>query len=157
MNLVTRPTLENAMESARRGDIARKVSLGMTSARGLAHQRGDRDDGVAVCAQGLDQDRQRGDGCGAIAAAVVHEDDGAAELRLGLHGLKLVENRLSDLGGSLAGILVPVVGVDLVADDGVAVPLDGHRREQPDRRCRAPRRCRRGTEVERLDAELAGE
>ena len=37
---------------------------------------------------------QRGHGGGAVAAAVVHEDDGAAELRLGLHGFKLGEDRL---------------------------------------------------------------
>ena len=60
-------------------------------------------------------------------------------------------------GGRLARMLVPVVGVDLVADDGVAVLLDAH--------------DRRGlvvgvgllvdvvgrAEVERLHAELAGE
>ena len=53
---------------------------------GLAHQRGDRDDGVAVGAQGVNEHGQGGHGGGAVAAAVVQQDDGAAELRLGLHG-----------------------------------------------------------------------
>ena len=61
---------------------------------GLAHQRGDRHDRVAVGAQRVDEHRQRGHGGRAIAAAVVQQDDGAAELRLGLHGLQLVEDRL---------------------------------------------------------------
>jgi hypothetical protein len=52
---------------------------------GLAHERGDGDDGVAVGAQRVNEHGQRGHGGGAVAAAVVQQDDGAAELRLGLH------------------------------------------------------------------------
>ena len=54
----------------------------------------------------------------------MEQDDGAAELRLGLHGLQLSEDGLGDFGGSFAGILVPVVGVHLAADDGVSGLLD---------------------------------
>ena len=70
---------------------------------------------------------KRSHGGGAIATAVVEEDDGAAELRLGLHHLQLVEDRLSDFGGVLR-TLIPVVGVDLVADDGVSFLLNAHDR-----------------------------
>ncbi len=61
---------------------------------GLAHERGDGDDGVAVGAQRVDQNGQRGNSGRAVAAAIVHEDDGAAELRLGLHDLQLSRERI---------------------------------------------------------------
>src|ERR1035441_9438015 len=54
----------------------------------------------------------------------MEQDDGAAELWLGLHGFELGEDRLSDFVRGLDGMLVPVVCVDLVADDGVAVFLN---------------------------------
>ena len=86
---------------------------------GLAHQRGDGNDGVAVGAQRVDQEGQRGHGDGAVAAAIVHQDDGAAELRLGLHGVAAGRGPTAMIScGRLARVLVPVVGVDLVADDG---------------------------------------
>ena len=69
---------------------------------------------------------QRFHGCRAVAAAVVHEDDGSAKLRLGLHRVQLGEDRIDDFLGRLAGMLVPVVGVDFAADDGEAVALDAH-------------------------------
>ena len=74
---------------------------------GLAHQRGDGNDGVAVGAQRVDERAQSGHGDRAVAAAVVHEDDGAAELRLGLHGFKLGEDRLDDLRRASCGGVRP--------------------------------------------------
>ena len=71
---------------------------------------------------------QRRHGDRAVAAAVVHQDDGAAELRLGLHGLQLGEDRIDNLRGRLARMFVPIVGVDLAADDGEPVMLDAHHR-----------------------------
>jgi hypothetical protein len=87
----------------------------------------------------------------------MHEDDRAAELGLALHSVKLRKNGLGDIGGRLAGMLVPVVGVNFAANDDVPVVLNRH--------------DGRGlvigfgllvdvigrTEVERLGAELAGE
>ena len=90
----------------------------MTSAVVLPMQGGDGDDGVAVGAQGVDEDGQGGHGGRAVAAAVVQQDDGAAELRLGLHGLQLVEDglRRSPAGvlrgcsfQSLVSILLPMM------------------------------------------------
>ena len=43
---------------------------------------------------------------------------------LGLHVLDLLEDAVDDLLRSFARMLVPVVGIDLVADDGVAEILD---------------------------------
>ncbi len=59
--------------------VADGVSGGMTSARVLPIELRDGNDGVAVGAQGVDEYGQSGDGGRAVAAAVVHEDDGAAE------------------------------------------------------------------------------
>ena len=70
---------------------------------GLAHQRGDRHDGVAVRAQRVNEHGQRSHGHGAVAAAVVHEDDRAAKLRLDLHRLQLLQDRRGDLRGVLRG------------------------------------------------------
>ena len=39
---------------------------------------------------------------------------------------ELVEDGVDDLLRAFCGVLVPVVGVDLVADDGVAALLDAH-------------------------------
>ena len=91
---------------------------------GLADELGDGDDLVAVLAQAFDEDRKSVDGGGAVASAVVEQDDGAAHPRLLLHLGDLVEDAVGDLLRSLARILVPVVGVDLVADDDVAKALD---------------------------------
>ena len=87
----------------------------------------------------------------------MHEDDGAAKLRLGLHCLQLIEDELGDFSRSLADVLVPVIGVDLVADDGEAILLDADDRSGlivgvglfVDVVGRA--------EVERLHSKLAGE
>ena len=54
---------------------------------GLAHQVGNLLDGITMRAQPVDQHRQRGHGDAAVAASVVQQDNAAAELRLGLHGL----------------------------------------------------------------------
>ena len=77
-------------------------------------------------AQGIDEDRQSGHGGRAFATAVVHEDDGAAELRLGFHDLQLGEDRLGNFLRRLARMFVPVVGVDLAAHDDEALVLNGH-------------------------------
>ncbi len=91
---------------------------------GLADELTDRDDLVAAGAKSLDKDGEGGYGGGAVAAAVVHEDDRAAHPGLGLGFIDLVEDGVDDLPGCFAGVLVPVVGVDLVADDDVAVGFD---------------------------------
>ena len=109
------------------GDGAEVLSegeLGHDLGGGLAHEGGDGHDGVAAGAERVNEDGEGGNGGGTVAAAVVHEDDGAAELRLDLHGVELGEDGLGDFGGGLAGMLVPVVGVELAADDRVAVMLD---------------------------------
>jgi hypothetical protein len=131
--------------------------LGHHLGGGLAHQRGDGNDGVAVGAQGVDQHGQRGNGGGAVAAAVVQQDDGAAKLRLGLHGLQLIEDGLGDLGRRLARMLVPVVGVQLVADDGESGLLDALDRGGLVVGVRLLVDVVGRTEVERLNAQLAGE
>ena len=77
-----------------------------------------------MCAKGLDEFRQCVDGGLTVAAAVVHEDDGALHPRLGLRELDLAEDAVDDLLWRLARGFAPVVGVDLVADDGVAELLD---------------------------------
>ena len=64
---------------------------------------------------------------------------------------------LGDLGGRLAGMLVPVVGVQLAADDGVAGLLDALDRSGLVVGVRLFVDVVGRTEVERLDAELAGE
>ena len=91
---------------------------------GFAHERGDGNEGVAASAQSVDQRAESGDRRGAVAAAVMHEDDGAAKLRLGLHGVKLGEDRLDDFVRGFEWVLIPVVGIDFAADDGVAHLLD---------------------------------
>jgi hypothetical protein len=45
----------------------------------------------------------------AIAAAVMEQNDGAAELRFGFHGFKLGEDRLDDFVRLLDRILVPMM------------------------------------------------
>ncbi len=123
----------------------------------LADELGDGDDLVAVRAEGFDEDGERVDGGLAVASAVVEKDDGAARPGALVLCSDLAEDAVGDLLRGLAGVLVPVVGVDFVADDDVAEALDtvdgsglvvgvgflvdGVRR----------------TEVEGLDAELGGE
>ena len=131
--------------------------LGHHLGGGLAHQRGDGNDGVAVGAQGVDQHGQRGNGGRAVAAAVVEQDDGAAKLRLGLHGLQLLEDGLGDLSRRLARILVPVVGVHLVADDGESGLLDALDGRGLVVGVRLLVDVVGRAEVERLNAQLAGE
>ena len=54
----------------------------------------------------------------------MQQDDRAAHPRLRLHLVDLLEDAVGDLLRRLARMLVPVVGVDLVADDDVAKLLD---------------------------------
>ena len=63
---------------------------------GAAQELGDGHDLVAAGAQGLNHDGQGGDRGGAVAAAVMHEDNGAAAVGVGLHGGDLVEDGLGD-------------------------------------------------------------
>jgi len=91
---------------------------------GFADEAGDGNELVAVGAEGGDEEGQGGDGDGAVAAAVVHEDDGALTVGAGLHVLELLEDGVGDLLRGFAGVFVPVVGVELVAEDGVAAALD---------------------------------
>ena len=124
-----RPMKESA-EKAMESGIARKYCFAGQRWHDLrgghAHERRDGDDGVASRAQGVNEVGKSGDGDGAIAATIVHEDDGAAKLRLCLHGIQLVEHELGDLFRGLAIALIPVVGVDLVADHGEAKLLYAH-------------------------------
>jgi hypothetical protein len=124
---------------------------------GLAHERGDRNEGVAAGAQGVNEDRQGGDSSRAVAAAVVHEDDGAAKLRLDLHGVELGKDRAGDVGGRLVGMLVPIVGIDLAADDDEAFVLDMHDGRGLVVGVGFLVDIVRRAEVEGLDAQLAGE
>ena len=57
----------------------------------------------------------------------------------------------------LVDALIPVVGIDLVADDGVSILLDVHDRRGLIVGIRLLVDVVRGAEVERLDAQLAGE
>ena len=87
----------------------------------------------------------------------MQQNDGAAKLRLGLHGFKLRQHRLSDLVGLLAGILVPIVSIDLVADNGVSIALNAHHRRGLIVGVGFLVDVVRRTEIERLHAQLAGE
>ena len=91
---------------------------------GFADELRDGNDGVAACAEGFDEFGQSIDGGLTVAAAIVHEDDRALHPRLGLRELDLAEDAVDDLLWRLARRFAPVVGVDLVADDGVAELLD---------------------------------
>ena len=157
MNLPMMARLEKAMESGSARRYCLKRQLGHDLGGGLAHQRGDGHDGVAVGAQGVDQHRQGGHGGRAVAAAVVQQDDGAAELRLGLHRLQLIEDGLGHLGRRLARMLIPIVGVQLAADDGVSGLLDALDRRGLVVGVRLLVDVVGRTEVERLNAQLAGE
>ncbi len=92
MKLPMISTAEKAMESGMVRMRCQKVSGRHDLGGGFTHERGDGNDGVAVGAQRIDERTQRSDGGGAVAAAIVHEDDGAAELRLALHGVELGED-----------------------------------------------------------------
>ena len=124
---------------------------------GLAHERGDGNDGVAVGAQRVDQHRQRGtvaERSPPPSCSRMMEPRNCGLVFM-VSNCARTESVISC--GRLARMLVPVVGVDLAADDGVAVLLNAH--------------DGRGlvvgvgllvdvvgrTEVERLNAELAGE
>jgi hypothetical protein len=154
--------VEEAVEEEGDGVGARLPALarrqrGHHFSASLAYQLRHRNDLVAAGSQRLDQHGQRGNGCGAIPAAVVEKNDGASIPRLRLHVFHLLKNAFGDLLGSLARMLVPVVGIDFVADDDVTQSLDAGYRSRlivgigflVDRI--------RGTEIERLHAKLRGE
>ena len=87
----------------------------------------------------------------------MHEDDTAAELRLLLHDGELVEHAVADFVRRFAGMLIPVAGVDLVADDGVAIALDAVGGFGLIVCVRLFINVVGRAEVERLDAEFTGE
>ncbi len=64
-------TAEKAMESGMRAHALPEGERRHDLRGGLAHERGDGNDGVAVGAQRVDERTQRGDGGGAVAAAIV--------------------------------------------------------------------------------------
>ena len=134
-----------------------EVKRGHNFRGGLAHERRDGNNGIAVSAQGVNDHRQRGHGGAAIAAAVVEQDDGAPELRTGLHLDQLIEDRLRNLLRGLADALIPIVGVDLVADDDVAVVLYTHDGRSLIVGVRLLVNVVGRAEIKRLHAELAGE
>src|SRR6185437_606339 len=90
----------------------------------LSQQLRDRDDLVAMCPQRLDQHGKGSYGRGAIAAAVVQQDDRAFGPGPDIHVRYLLEDAVGDLLWGLARVLVPVVGVDLVAENDVAHALN---------------------------------
>ena len=123
----------------------------------LAHQLGDGNDLYPRARSASMSFGQSVDGRLAIAAAVVQQDDGAAHPGLVFIVVDLLEDAVDDLLRGLAGVLVPVVGVDLVADDDVAELLDavGGRGLVVGVRLLIDGVGR--PEVERLHAELGGE
>ncbi len=54
----------------------------------------------------------------------MHEDHGASHPGLGIEERDLAEDAVDDLLRRLARMLIPIVGIDLVADDDVAEALD---------------------------------
>src|ERR1035438_134092 len=124
MNLATKAALENAIESGTARRYCHSVSCGMTSEVVLPINWGAGGDGVAVLAKGVNETRESGNRRRAIAPAVVKQNDRATKLRFGLHIVELAEDRLGDFCWRLPGMFVPVVGVQLVADDRVAVLLN---------------------------------
>ena len=87
----------------------------------------------------------------------MEQDNGAAKLRLGFHGVQLVEHELRDLSRSFTVALIPVVGVDFVSDDSKAELLNPHNGRGLIIGVRFFVNIVGRTEVEWLDAEFAGE
>src|SRR5271166_1728459 len=123
---------------------------------GFAHQLGDRHQLVSLGAKCRNQQRQRGDRRRAVAASVVHENDAAAKPRLVLHDRELGEYVVRDLLRRLARVLIPIVGIDLVADDGVAHLLNAISGGGLVVRVRLLIDRVGRTKIKRLDAELGG-
>ena len=98
--------------------------------RRLAHQLRYGYKFVALRPQRCDQHRQRCHRRRPVPAAIVQQDNAAPHPRMRLHLVDLLQNAVRDLLGRFARVFVPVVRVDLVADDRVPHLLDavGRRR-----------------------------
>ncbi len=100
------------------------IQWGHDLGAGLAHERGDGNDLVTMRTQSIDQLGECVDSGLTIAPAIVQQDDGAAHPGAGLHIVHLLEYAVDDLLRTLTGMLVPVVSIDLVADNHVAEILN---------------------------------
>jgi hypothetical protein len=124
---------------------------------GFSNEPGYRNDLIAVIAEGFNERREGRYRYGTVASAVVQKNDGASVPRLRLHFFNLLKDSVDDLFGSLAGVFVPVVGVDLVADDDVAEALNSFYRSGLIVGIGFLIDGVRGAEVKGLDAKLGGE
>ena len=121
--------MEEAVEEEGDGVGARLPALAGRQRRhhlgaSLANQLRYGNDLVAARFQRFDQHRQCGDSWRAVPASIVQKNDGALVPRAGLHVRDLLKDAVGDLPGSFAGMLIPVVGVDFVADNDVAQSLN---------------------------------
>ena len=102
-------------------------------------------------AQLANDHRQRGHGLRTVSAAIVQQNDASAA------ALRLLHHTLHDLFGSGAGIVAPVVRVDLVADGDVAHFLRDFQRTHLIGRIRLLVDRVGRTEQDRLDTQLGFE
>ena len=91
---------------------------------GAPQQLRHRYDLISAIAQGLNQHRQRRHRRRAIATAIMHQNDRATPIRMRFHIRNLLEDAIGNLLRGLFGMLIPVVGIDLVADNRVAQTLN---------------------------------
>src|SRR5437588_9900208 len=97
---------------------------------------------------------QRGNGGRTVPASVVQKNDGAFIPRVGLHIRDLLKDAVRDLLGRFARMLIPVVRIDLVADDDVTQSLDARYRSGLIVRIRFLVDRIRRTEIKRLHSKL---
>src|SRR5208282_1189653 len=89
----------------------------------FAHQLVDGDELKSAGTRAIDNQRKRQHGSFPIAAAIVHENDVAALRIVRLAGWQVVEYARGDLFWRERRLVVPVPGIDLVADSDVAHAL----------------------------------
>src|SRR5579883_2079148 len=123
---------------------------------GLAHQLRDRNEFVTLSAQRSDEQRQRRNSNRAVTTAVVQQNNAAAKIRPVFHGGQGIKDGIDDLLWGLARVLVPVVGVDFVADDDIAHLLDAIGRSSLLVRVRLLIDGVWGTKIQRFPPQLSG-
>ena len=89
----------------------------------FAHQLVDGHEFKSAGTRAFDNEREGEHGSFAIAAAIVHKNDVAARLIVGAARGQVVEHGGGDLFGRKGGLVVPVLGIELVADRDVAHAL----------------------------------